>query len=125
MLKKQLKGKNLMTNCLFCKIAAGEIPVKKAFENEALIAFHDIHPQAPTHVLIIPRRHIATINDCGTSDERLLGTMVLTAKQLAEQLQLAESGYRLVYNINSDGGQEIYHIHLHLLGGRQMTWPPG
>ena len=112
-------------DCLFCKIAAGEIPSTILSEDSEIIAFQDIRPQAPTHSLIIPRQHIATINDVDSKDEQLLGRMVLTAKKLAKSLQLSDSGYRLVFNVNSGGGQEVYHIHLHLLGGRQMTWPPG
>lgn len=114
-----------MDNCLFCKIAAGDIPAKIALENDELVAFHDIRPQAPMHVLFIPRRHIATINDCSFEDDGLLGRMILAAKTWAAQHQLSEPGYRLVFNVNSGGGQDIYHIHLHLLGGRQMVWPPG
>ena len=114
-----------MNDCLFCKIAAGDIPAKIALETDELVAFHDIRPQAPTHVLFVPRRHIATINDCSPEDDGLLGRLILAAKTWAEQHQLSEPGYRLVYNVNSGGGQDIYHIHLHLLGGRQMTWPPG
>lgn len=114
-----------MDDCLFCKIEAGEIPAKIALDSDELLAFHDIHPQAPTHILFIPRRHIATINDCSLQDEGLLGRMVFAAKTWAIQNGLSESGYRLVFNVNSGGGQEIYHIHLHLLAGRQMTWPPG
>ncbi|RUR16944.1 histidine triad nucleotide-binding protein [Legionella sp. km535] len=112
-------------NCLFCKIAQGEIPATVLFEDNEIIAFRDIRPQAPTHILIIPKKHIATINDTSEDDEQLLGKMVLKAKKLAESEGLSEVGYRLVFNINSGGGQEVYHIHLHLLGGRQMTWPPG
>lgn len=125
MRKNLLKGKNRMTNCLFCKVAAGDIPANIAFECEDYIAFHDINPQAPTHLLIIPRRHIATINDCEPEDELLLGKMILAAKHYACDNGLSEAGYRLVFNVNSGGGQQVYHIHLHLLGGRQMIWPPG
>lgn len=125
MRKNLKKGKVTMTNCLFCKIAGREIPANIVFESEELIAFHDIRPQAPTHIQIIPKRHISTINDCASGDEQLIGKIVLTAKTLAAQNGLSEQGYRLVFNINSGGGQEIYHIHLHLLGGRQMIWPPG
>lgn len=114
-----------MEDCLFCKIVAGKIPATIALESDDIIAFHDIRPQAPTHVLFIPRRHIATINDCVQQDDALIGRMVLAAKAWAVEHGLAESGYRLVFNVNSGGGQEIYHIHLHLLAGRQMTWPPG
>lgn len=112
-------------NCLFCKIAQGEIPATIVFEDNDVIAFRDIRPQAPTHVLIIPRKHIATIDDAEDEDQQLLGKMILKAKQLAQSEGLSDAGYRLVFNVNSGGGQEVYHIHLHLLGGRQMTWPPG
>lgn len=112
-------------NCLFCKIVQKEIPANLIFENDELMAFHDIRPQAPTHVLIIPKRHIATINDTSDKDQHLLGDMILCAKKLAKSLDLGDAGYRLVFNVNSGGGQEVYHIHLHILGGRQMTWPPG
>lgn len=112
-------------SCLFCKIAQGELPAKVIFDDPEIIAFHDIKPQAPSHILIIPKQHIATINDTDSKDEQLLGRMILTAKKLAKAEQLSDSGYRLVFNINAGGGQEVYHIHLHLIGGRQMTWPPG
>lgn len=112
-------------NCLFCKIAQKEIPASVIFENDQLMAFHDIRPQAPTHLLVIPKRHIATLNDTHDNDRELLGNMILCAKSLAHTQGFSETGYRLVFNINSGGGQEVYHIHLHMLGGRQMTWPPG
>lgn len=112
-------------DCLFCKISRGEIPSTIVLEDPEIVAFKDIRPQAPTHILIIPRQHIATINDTDSKDEQLLGRMVLTAKKLASTMQLSDAGYRLVFNVNSGGGQEVYHIHLHLIGGRQMTWPPG
>jgi histidine triad (HIT) family protein len=114
-----------VSDCLFCKICAGEIPAKIAYQDEHLIAFHDIEPQAPTHILIIPRIHIATINDIKPDQAELIGKMVLTAQHLTNELNLADAGYRLVMNCNKDGGQAIYHIHLHLLGGRAMKWPPG
>ncbi|MBA2649414.1 MAG: histidine triad nucleotide-binding protein [Legionella sp.] len=112
-------------DCLFCNIAKGDIPVKVVYEDEHLLAFQDIKPQAPTHLLIIPKQHISTINDITEADTQLLGSMLLRAKQLAKTEGLSEGGYRLVFNINSGGGQTVYHIHLHLLGGRQMIWPPG
>ena len=112
-------------SCLFCKIVDGEIPAKIVYNDEQIMAFEDIAPQAPTHLLIIPKKHIATINDADENDAELLGNLILTAKKLAKEHELDESGYRLVFNINSEGGQEVYHIHLHLLGGRQLTWPPG
>ena len=112
-------------DCIFCKIAAGEIPARIAFENEHLVAFHDLFPQAPTHLLIIPRQHYATLNEVPASDSGLLGEMMSTATQLARDLGVADSGYRVVMNCNQDGGQSVYHIHLHLLAGRQLGWPPG
>jgi len=112
-------------SCLFCKIAHGEIPAQIAYEDDDVMAFHDIAPQAPTHLLIIPKEHIATINDTETQHELLLGRLIITAKKLAATMGLSESGYRLVFNVNAHGGQAVYHIHLHLLGGRQLTWPPG
>lgn len=112
-------------NCLFCKIAKGEIPATIVHEDKDIMAFRDINPQAPTHLLVIPRKHIATINDVDNGDELLLSQMVLAAKQLAHTEGLSSNGYRLVINVNSDGGQTVHHIHLHILGGRQMLWPPG
>ena len=111
--------------CLFCKILAGEIPCAKLFEDEHVIAFRDIRPQAPTHCLIIPRRHIPRINDLAVEDTWLVGHMIQVGKMLAEKEGLSTRGYRLAFNVNGEGGQEVYHIHLHLLGGRQMNWPPG
>jgi histidine triad (HIT) family protein len=112
-------------DCLFCKIAAGEIPAKLVYEDEDIIAFRDINPQAPTHILLVPRRHIATLNDLAASDAMLAGKLLLQAKALAEREGIAESGYRTVFNCNRDAGQSVYHIHLHLLGGRSLQWPPG
>ncbi|WP_133127559.1 histidine triad nucleotide-binding protein [Legionella nagasakiensis] len=112
-------------SCLFCKIVAGEIPATIIFEDTEIIAFRDIKPQAPTHVLVIPKQHIPTIDEADTKDEQLLGRMILAAKKIACSEGLSKRGYRLVFNVNSGGGQDVYHIHLHILGGRQMTWPPG
>lgn len=112
-------------DCLFCKITEGEIPAKVVFESNELMAFRDIRPQAPTHILIIPKKHIATINDLQHDDHSMIGQLILAARDLAKSEGLSENGYRLVFNVNPGGGQEVYHIHLHLLGGRQMTWPPG
>lgn len=112
-------------SCLFCKIAAGEIPASVVLEDTEIMAFRDINPQAPAHLLIIPKQHIATIDDADTKDEQLLGRMVLAAKKVANTEGLSQAGYRLVFNVNAGGGQMVYHIHLHLLGGRQMVWPPG
>ena len=114
-----------MTDCIFCKIARHEVNSRVVFENERLVAFHDLFPAAPTHLLIIPKTHYSTLNDVPASDAALLGEMVTTATQLAREHGLAEDGYRLVMNCNQDGGQSVYHIHLHLLGGRKLSWPPG
>jgi len=112
-------------NCLFCKIAAGEVPATIVYENTEIMAFRDIRPQAPSHLLVIPKRHIETIDHISAEDVPLLGQMVLTAKKLANEEGISKAGYRLVFNVRSDGGQVVYHIHLHILGGRQMNWPPG
>jgi len=112
-------------DCIFCKIARGEIPSQILHQDDELTAFRDIRPQAPTHVQIIPKRHIETILELRESDERLIGKMVILANRLAQEEGIAENGYRLVFNCRSYGGQEVYHVHLHLLGGRRMTWPPG
>jgi histidine triad (HIT) family protein len=112
-------------DCLFCKIAAHTIPARVAFENERLIAFHDLFPQAPVHILIIPKAHYTTLNDVPAADSALLGEMMSTATHLARELGVDKNGYRVVMNCNPDGGQSVYHIHLHLLAGRQLGWPPG
>ena len=112
-------------DCLFCKIVAGEIPGEIVFESDSAIAFRDINPQAPTHVLVIPRRHIATINDLEEEDRSLVGDLYLAAKAIAAEEGIAESGYRAVMNCNEGAGQSVFHIHLHVLGGRGLAWPPG
>jgi histidine triad (HIT) family protein len=112
-----------MTDCLFCKMVNGEIKPDVVFEDDKVLAFHDIDPKAPVHILIIPKRHISTLNDL--DDAELGGQLLLTAVKLAKQLGLADDGYRTVFNCNQHGGQAVYHLHLHLLAGRQMTWPPG
>ena len=114
-----------MSDCLFCKIAAGEIPAAIVHQDETLVAFKDINPQAPLHVLIIPRRHIATLNDLTPNDDELVGSMFRTAAALAKQHGYHERGYRTVFNANREAGQTVFHIHLHLLAGRGLTWPPG
>ncbi len=111
--------------CLFCKIIAGEIPSKKIYEDDQLFAFQDINPQAPLHALIVPRRHIATLNDLAAEDEALVGSMVRRAAAIAKERGYDGSGYRTVLNCNSDAGQSVFHVHLHVLGGRTMAWPPG
>ncbi len=114
-----------MSDDLFEKIIRREIPADIVFENDDVLAFRDIDPQAPVHVLVIPKRRIATINDLEPGDAELIGRMVLAGREIAAQEGLSDNGYRLVFNCNRDGGQSVYHIHLHLLGGRRMTWPPG
>lgn len=114
-----------MAECIFCRIAKGELPAQVIYETPAVLAFRDLHAQAPTHVLVIPRRHIATLNDITPEDASLIGEMMLAARLVAQQEGIAERGYRTVMNCNLAGGQTVYHIHLHVLGGRQMTWPPG
>lgn len=114
-----------MTDCLFCKMVAGEIPIQPAYEENEVLAFHDINPQSPTHILIIPKQHISTINALDADNAHLISKLFLAAKHIAEEQGFAESGYRTVMNCNKDGGQEVYHIHLHLLAGRQHHWPPG
>lgn len=111
--------------CLFCRIAAGEIPAKLVYEDDDVVAFRDINPQAPTHILIIPRRHIASVNDLEAGDAELVGRLYLVARELAERDGIAQSGYRLVLNTGPGAGQTVDHIHLHLLGGRPLHWPPG
>ncbi|MCH9645179.1 MAG: histidine triad nucleotide-binding protein [Proteobacteria bacterium] len=112
-----------MSDCLFCKIIKGDIPANKIFEDEEVLAFHDIGAQAPHHFLVIPKQHIATINDA--NDPVLIGKLILTARKIAQDLGFADDGYRVVMNCNEDGGQTVYHIHLHCLGGRSLSWPPG
>lgn len=113
------------TSCLFCQIAEKKIPARIAYEDQQIIAFHDVAPQAPIHILIIPREHIATINDFAEQQAELLGQMILTAKKLAKEMGVAEDGYRLNMNCNEHGGQTVFHTHLHLLAGRPFSWPPG
>lgn len=113
------------TDCLFCKIVNRDLPSSIVAETETLLAFHDIEPQAPTHILIIPKKHIATLNDLNQENQALLGEMTLLASQLAKQEGISEDGYRLVINCNAAGGQAVYHIHMHLIGGRDCQWPPG
>ncbi len=114
-----------MSDCLFCKMVSGEIKPDVVYEDEHVLAFRDINPQGPVHVLIIPKEHISTLNELEDEHAELLGKMFLTAKKIAEMENMAEKGYRTVINCNRHGGQEVYHIHLHVIGGRQMTWPPG
>ncbi|MDQ7052099.1 MAG: histidine triad nucleotide-binding protein [candidate division KSB1 bacterium] len=114
-----------MADCIFCKIISGELKGDIVFQNEHLVAFRDINPQAPVHILIVPRKHIATLNDLTATDAAIISEMVLTAKKLAADEGVAEDGYRLVWNCNRGAGQTVFHIHLHLMGGRAFGWPPG
>ena len=111
-------------DCLFCKIVAGEIPAELVYESDTAVGFRDINPQAPTHVLVIPRKHIATINHIGEEDQGIVGSLYTAAREIAAAEGIAEHGYRAVMNCNEAAGQTVFHIHLHLLGGREMGWPP-
>lgn len=114
-----------MSDCLFCRIIAGEIPGAIVHQDERLVAFKDINPQAPMHVLIVPRRHIATLNDLEPGDDQLVGEMQRRAAAIAREHGHADRGYRTVFNCNAGAGQTVFHIHLHVLGGRSLGWPPG
>ena len=114
-----------MSDCLFCKIREGEIPAEIVFENEAVLAFRDVNPQAPTHILIIPRKHIATTNELAPEDEAIMGALFTAARAIAAEEGISDDGYRMVVNCNQGAGQTVFHIHMHLLGGRNMRWPPG
>ncbi|MCC7130463.1 MAG: histidine triad nucleotide-binding protein [Anaerolineae bacterium UTCFX2] len=114
-----------MERCVFCRIITGELPSKQLYHDEHLTAFRDIHPVAPTHILIVPNRHIASLNEAAPEDERLLGSMFTLARQLARQEGIADEGYRLIVNTGGHGGQTIYHLHMHLIGGQRMRHPMG
>jgi histidine triad (HIT) family protein len=114
-----------MIDCLFCKILKGEIPASIIYEDERMIAFKDINPQAPLHALIVPKRHIASLNDLTPDDDALVGEMIRRAAAIAKQHGYADRGFRTVFNTNAEAGQTVFHIHLHVLGGRGLTWPPG
>jgi len=114
-----------MSDCLFCKFVSGELQADVVFQDEHVLAFRDINPQAPMHVLVVPKRHIATINDLSAADAELVGRMYLAAKSIAAEAGYDESGYRTVMNCNADAGQTVFHIHLHVLAGRELGWPPG
>jgi histidine triad (HIT) family protein len=111
--------------CFFCRIVAGEMPAKLVHEDDMLVAFHDINPQAPVHVLVVPRRHIATLNELSADDDVLVGAMLRRAAVIARDMDIAARGYRTVFNCNREAGQTVFHLHLHVLGGRPMRWPPG
>ena len=112
-------------DCIFCKIVAGEIPAAKVYEDERAVAFRDINPQAPTHALVIPRAHVASLNEASEADEALLGHLLLVAARVAREEGHSEGGYRTVINTGAQAGQTVFHVHVHLLGGRSLAWPPG
>jgi histidine triad (HIT) family protein len=112
-------------SCLFCRIVAGEIPATRVHEDDDLVAFDDINPQAPMHVLIVPKTHVATLNDLGADHDRVVGAMVRRAAAVAAERGYAARGFRAVFNCNAEAGQTVFHLHLHVLGGRTLTWPPG
>jgi histidine triad (HIT) family protein len=112
-------------DCLFCKIIKREIPGSIIYEDDRVIAFNDIKPQAPTHVLVVPKRHIESLNELQPGDDQIVGELVRRAAAIAKERGVSASGFRVVLNTNRDGGQTVFHIHLHLLGGRSMQWPPG
>jgi histidine triad (HIT) family protein len=114
-----------MADCLFCRIIDRQVPASIVYEDERVLAFNDVNPQAPTHVLIVPKRHIPTLNDLGPDDDGLVGELIRRAAAIAAERGVAAGGYRTVFNANRDAGQSVFHIHLHLLGGRSLTWPPG
>ena len=114
-----------MSDCLFCKIGSGQIPAKVVLQDDEILAFEDVNPQAPVHVLVIPKRHLPGLNEAKADAKALLGRLFEVATQVAEKKGIAESGYRVVANTGRNGGQTVFHLHLHVLGGRQMTWPPG
>ena len=111
--------------CIFCRIAAGSIPARSAYEDDAVFAFHDIDPRAPVHVLLIPRKHVPSVNELNAADSEIIGKLYLAARKLAQELGVSNSGYRLVMNCGEDAGQSVDHMHLHMLGGRSLKWPPG
>ena len=112
-------------DCLFCKIVAGEIPSSKVYEDDVCFAFNDISPQAPTHILIVPRQHVDSLDKASDPDKQLIGHLMLTAAEIAREKGFADDGYRVVVNTNADGGQTVFHLHVHLLGGRPFIFPPG
>ena len=114
-----------MAECLFCRIAAGEIPAKIVFRDEKAVAFEDINPQAPVHVIIIPKKHIPTLLDLTDEDQSIMGYLYVVANHIAADKSLTESGFRLVANCKESAGQEVFHVHIHMLGGREFGWPPG
>jgi histidine triad (HIT) family protein len=114
-----------MPDCLFCKIIKREIPGSIVYEDDRILAFNDINPQAPTHVLVVPKRHVESLNDLQQDDDQIVGEIVRRAAAIARERGISARGYRMVFNTNREAGQTVFHIHLHLIGGRPMTWPPG
>ena len=114
-----------MNDCLFCRIVEKKIPAKIVHEDDQTLAFDDVNPQAPVHTLVIPKKHVAAVLNCNAQDEGLLGQLLLACAKVAKQKGLAESGYRVVVNTGRDGGQTVFHLHVHVMGGRHMAWPPG
>lgn len=114
-----------MEDCIFCKIIKGDIPCKKVYEDDMMLCFEDINPAAPAHVLLIPKKHIKSLNELSIEDSSLIGHIFAKAKDIAKELKVDNTGYRIVMNCGKDGGQEVQHIHFHLLGGRNLSWPPG
>jgi histidine triad (HIT) family protein len=114
-----------MQDCVFCKIASGEIPSKEVYSDDEFFAFRDLNPQAPTHILLVPRKHVDQIVEFGDADAPLIGRMILVANKIAESEGLGDKGFRYVINCNEQGGQTVFHVHVHILGGRFMGWPPG
>jgi histidine triad (HIT) family protein len=114
-----------LSNCIFCKIVAGEIPSKKVYEDDQVIAFHDIEPQSPVHVLVVPKKHIVGINELAAEDEAIVGHAYSVISKLVKELQVDQTGYRVVVNSGKDGQQSVPHLHFHILGGRLLAWPPG
>ena len=112
-------------DCIFCKIVRGEIPARKLYDDEHALAFHDIQPQAPVHILLIPKRHVASLNEIGPADSDGLGRLLALVPRLAQEVGVAQSGYRTIINCGRGVGQTVFHLHLHILGGREMAWPPG
>lgn len=119
------KGGEYMEDCVFCKIIKGDIPSEKVYEDDTVMSFKDISPGAPVHVLIIPKKHISSINDLDEADSKIIAHVFMVAKKIAQSLNISENGYRIVSNTGKDGGQTVPHVHFHMLGGRSLEWPPG
>jgi len=114
-----------MSDCLFCRIVSHDIPASMVYEDDRVVAFNDINPQAPVHILVVPKKHIGTLNDLTADDDQIVGEVVRRAAAIASERGISAAGYRTVFNTNREAGQTVFHIHLHLIGGRSMTWPPG